>query len=153
MSNILERFVSRHLISCLTINSIFFFKVDFANGILQKQHYKKSLISTMIPFGMIRILHKNTINHAWHIQCVRYARAILLSRLHPLRIRYIAISWFISLIYDHSSSNNIYNYLFPTSPVKYGVPRGSVLIPSFLSVYLYPLPSIISKYPNIYYHL
>ena len=28
-----------------------------------------------------------------------------------------------------------------------------VLGPSLFSIYLYPLPSIISKYPNIYYHL
>ena len=37
--------------------------------------------------------------------------------------------------------------------MKYSVPHGSVLGPSLFSIYLYPLPSIISKYPNIYYHL
>ena len=37
--------------------------------------------------------------------------------------------------------------------MKYGVYQGSVLGPSLFSIYVYPLTSIISKYPNIYYHL
>ena len=37
--------------------------------------------------------------------------------------------------------------------MKYGLPQGSVLGLSLFSIYLYPLPSIISKYPNIYYNL
>ena len=57
-------------------------------------------------------------------------------------------------ISDRSSSINIYNYLSSHSPMKYGVPQESILLgPSLFSIYLYPLPSIISKYPNIYFLL
>ena len=77
---------------------------------------------------------------------------ILLSRLHLLGVRDLALSWFTSYLSDRSSSVKIYNYFASPSPMKsiYGVPHGSVLGPSLLSIYLYPLPSIISKYPNIY---
>ena len=37
--------------------------------------------------------------------------------------------------------------------MKYGVTQGSVLGSLLFSIYLYPLPSIISKYSNIYYHI
>ena len=37
--------------------------------------------------------------------------------------------------------------------MKYSVLQGLVLGPSLFNIYLYPLPSIIYKNPNIYYHL
>ena len=58
-----------------------------------------------------------------------------------------------SYLSDRSSSVKIYNSFSSPSPMKYGVPQGSVLGHSLFSIYLYTLPSIISKYPNIYYHL
>ena len=78
---------------------------------------------------------------------------ILLSRLHLLGVRYIVLSWFTSYLSDRSSSVKIYNSFSSPSPMKYGVPQGLVLGPSLFSIYLYPLPSIIYKYPHFYYYL
>ena len=84
---------------------------------------------------------------------VRLDHNILLSRLHMLGVRDLALSWFTSYISARSSGVKIYNSFSSPSPMKYGVPQGLVLGPSLFSIYLYPLPSIISKYPNIYYNL
>ena len=78
---------------------------------------------------------------------------ILLSRLYLPGVRDLVLSWFTSYLSDRSNSVKIYNSLSSHSPMKYGVPQLSVLGPSLFSIYLYQLPSIISKYPNIYYHL
>ena len=78
---------------------------------------------------------------------------ILLSRLHLLGVRDLALSWFASYLSDRSSSVKIYDYFSSPSPMKYSVPHGSEHGPSLFFIYLYPLPSIISKYPNIYCHI
>ena len=76
---------------------------------------------------------------------------ILLSRLHLLGVR--DLSWFTSYLSDSISSVQIYNSFSSPYPMKYGVHLGSVLGHLLFSIYLYPVPSIIYKYPNIYYHL
>ena len=68
---------------------------------------------------------------------------ILLSRLHLIGVRALILSWFTSYLSDRSNNVNIYNYLSSPSPMKYGVPKGSVLGPSLFFIYLYLLPSII----------
>ena len=93
-------------------------------------------------------------SNSGHIQCLdTLDHKILLSRLHLLGVRDLTLSWFTSYLFDRSSSVQIYNYLSSPSPMKYGIPLGWVLVPSLLSIYLYPKPSMISKYQNIYYHL
>ena len=64
---------------------------------------------------------------------------ILLSRLHLLGVRDLAIYWFSSYLSDRSSSVKIYNSFSYPSPMKYGVPQESVLGPSLFSIYVYPL--------------
>ena len=54
---------------------------------------------------------------------------------------------------DRSNSVNIYHSLSSPSHMKYGVPQGSVLGLSMFSIYLYPLQSIISKYPIYAYYI
>ena len=80
---------------------------------------------------------------------------MLLFCLHQLGVRDLALSWFTSYLYNRNSSVKIYNsFSSPSREImKYGVPQGSVLGPSLVYIYVYTLPSIISKYPNIYYHL
>ena len=58
-----------------------------------------------------------------------------------------------SYLSDRSIHVKIYNSLSSPSPMKYDVPQGSLIGLSLFSIYVYPLLSIISKYPNIYYHL
>ena len=72
---------------------------------------------------------------------------IILSRLHLLGVRDLALKLFTSYISDSSSSVKIYNSFSSPYPMKYGVSQGSVL--GHLFIYLYSLPSIISKYPHI----
>ena len=57
---------------------------------------------------------------------------ILLSCLYLIGVRYLALSWFTSYLSARSNSVNIYNSLSSIipSPMKYGVPQGSVLSPS-----------------------
>ena len=59
---------------------------------------------------------------------------MLLSRLHLLGVIDLALSWFTSYISDRSSCVKIYNSFSSPSPMKYGVPEGSVLGPSLFSI-------------------
>ena len=152
VSKILERVVSRQLISYLTANNL---HIPQQSG-FRREHSTETALLNVIDVITSTLNTKNcsqlvmldisstfdTLDHK-----------ILLSRLHLLGVRDLALSWFTSYLFDRSSSIKIYNSFSSPSPMKYGVPQGSVLGPSLFAIYLYPLPSIISKYPNIYYNL
>ena len=152
VSKILERVVSRQLISYLTANNL---------HIPQQSGFRRGHSTETALLNVIDVI-TSTLNTKNCCQLVMLDissafdtldHKILLSRLHLLGVRDLALSWFTSYLFDRSSSVKIYNSFSSPSPMKYGVPQGSVLGPSLFSIYLYPLPSIISKYPNIYYHL
>ena len=64
---------------------------------------------------------------------------LLLSRIHLLRD--LALSWFTSYLSDRGSSVKIYNSFSSPSPMKYGVPQGSVSVLNFsLFIYIHYYP-------------
>ena len=152
VSTILEKVVSRQLISYLIANNI---------HIPQQSGFRRGHSTETALLNVIDVI-TSTLNtkHCCQLVILDISSAfdtldhkILLSRIHLLVVRDLALSWFTSYLSDRSSSVHIYNSFSSPSPMKYGVPQGSELCPSLFSIYLYPLPSIISKYPNIYYHL
>ena len=64
---------------------------------------------------------------------------ILIQRLVDIGVRDKALEWFQSCIVDRTTSVKVNNSRSCCSLVKYGVPQGSVLGPTFFNVYCRPL--------------
>ena len=152
MSTILERVVSHQLISYLTANNL---HIPQQSGFRRGHSTEKALLNVIDVIT-------STLNTKNCCQLVMLDissvfdtldHKILLSRLHLLGVRDLALSWFTSYLSDRSNSVKIYNYFSFLFSYEIWCSQGSVLGPSLFSIYLYPHPSIISKYPNIYYHL
>ena len=77
---------------------------------------------------------------------------ILIQRLADIGVRDKALEWFRSYLMDRTTSVKVSNSRSCCSLVKYGVPQGSVLGPTFFSVYCRPLGRIIRKH-DISYHI
>ena len=152
MSKTVEIVVSRQLISYLTANNLnipqqsgFRLGHSTETALLNVIYMITSTLNIKNCCQLVMLDISSTFETLYH--------NILVSRLQLLGVRDLALSWFTSYLSERSSSVKIYNSFSSTSPMKYGVPQGSVFSPSLFSIYLYPLLSIISKYPNIYYHI
>ena len=78
---------------------------------------------------------------------------ILIERIKELVIEGSSLSWLTSFLNDRTSSVKVNDYISPPIDILCGVPQGSVLGPLLFSIYLRPLSNIISKFPNITYHI
>ena len=78
---------------------------------------------------------------------------ILIERIKELGIEGSSLSWLTSFLNDRTSSVKVNDYISPPIDILCGVPQGSVLGPLLFSIYLRPLSNIISKFPNITYHI
>ena len=64
-----------------------------------------------------------------------------------------SLSWSTSFLNDRTFSIKVGDYISPPIDILCGVPQGSVLGPLLFSIYLRPQSNIISKFPNITYHI
>ena len=78
---------------------------------------------------------------------------ILIERTKELGIEGYSLSWLTSFLNDRTSSVKVNDYISPPIDILYGVPQGSVLGTLLFSIHLRPLSNIISKLPNITYHI
>ena len=109
MSTILERVVSRQLISYLTANNL---HIPQQSGFRRGHSTEKTLLNVIDVITATL----NTKNCCQLVMLDIYSafdtrdHKMLLSCLHLLGVRYLALSWFISYISDRSSSIQIYNF-------------------------------------------
>ena len=78
---------------------------------------------------------------------------ILIERINELGIDGSYLSWLTSFLNDRTSSVKVNDYISPPIDIICGVPQGSVLGPLLFSICFRPLSNIISKFPNITYHI
>ena len=148
----IEKVVFRQLISYLTVNNL---------HIPQQSCFRRGYSTETSLLNVIDVI-TSTLNHQYYCQLVMLdisnafdtiPHHILMSHLHLIGVRDLAFSWFTSYLSAHSSSVKIYNYFY--SPFSYEIWFSpGISKRSFTFLYLFiSILSIVSKYPNIYYHI
>ena len=148
LSKILERIVSKQLIAHVNKNNLF--------------DPFQSVFVTETAFLRITDTILSTLNSNTCCQLILFDLSsafytldhnILISRLTLMGISGLALKWFTSYLTNRNISIMIEKSYSPLSPLNYGIPQGSVLGPSFFSIYIRPIADLIKKFPNIHYHI
>ncbi len=145
MSKIVEKVVSDQLCSFLQKNDIY---EEFQSGFRPRHSTETEIVKIMtcvrprlhliaiVLLDLSAAIDADTIDHD-----------ILIDRLQNYTgIQVPALKWFRSYLSDRYHFVYLNGEASQLSPVKYGVPQGSVLGPLLFSLYMLPLGNIIRKY-------
>ena len=144
LSKILERLISKRLLSFLNKHS-FFYNSQYG--------FRKHMSTELALLELHNILLKNINNN--DITCGLFIdlkkafdtidHKILLHKLEFNGIRGLALNWFKNYLHNRKQFVQIDSIKSSTETIAYGVPQGSILGPLLFSIYINDLPMTLDK--------